>query len=273
MTRRPVAEDGHTFVAPADATRFATPYTPRSGESNLRFFGSGVRGDMTPGPVAFLAHIDEDIEVDSHFHNVDQFQLLFGGSDSYYQSRQMPKTLLQYSDAYTVYGPFGARSQEPMDYFTLRGAPSNVHGTMPGARDKLLYRGRRRQFLTLDPFLRGGDDPRSGEVMTDTLFSDDTDGLASYLVRFGPQAEFSPPEGELRTGRYTVVLKGEMRYDGRAFGPRSVGWSTGDAPQVTVQGGTKGAVVLFLYMPFPATPTVRLAELSNQSQQSQIRRQ
>jgi hypothetical protein len=261
MTVRPVTPNGHTFLTPQDATHFATPYTPRSGESNLRFFGSDTRGDMTPGPVAFLAHIDEDIQVDAHFHNVDQFQLLFGGSDSYYQRHPMPKALLHYSDAYTVYGPFGARSQEPMEYFTLRGGPSNLHGTMPGARDKLVYRGRRHQSMTLDPFLEGEDGPGDGKVTVDTLFTDDTDGLGCYLVRLGPAAEFTPPDGELRTGRYTVVLKGDMHYDGRVFGPRSVGWSTGEAPQVTVQGGQNGAVVCFFYMPFPATPLVRLAEL------------
>jgi hypothetical protein len=208
--------------------------------------------EIFPGPQAYLARVAAAGEVDSHFHKCDQFQVMFGAPGAFYQRTPISLALLHYSDAYSVYGPFGAGPEEDFFFYTLRAVQSTLHGAMPEMRDQLAYIGERQFRVELQPLL---DTPAPSDgVAVETLFGPFPDGLAAHLVRFAPGAEATPPAGELRTGRYTVGIEGEFEYDGRSYGPRSLGWSQGEIEDVTLTGGPTGAAVLFLHLPYPETP-------------------
>lgn len=53
------------------------------------------------------------------------------------------QVLVQYTDAFTTYGPFGSHGPDPLRFY-VPGAPGKVTGYMPGDRDKLVVRGMRR---------------------------------------------------------------------------------------------------------------------------------
>jgi hypothetical protein len=250
-------------IAPANGHIFQTldeavPVGNINSGSTQRYF-LGVKGQLLPGPEAFLARSAEGHETDSHFHRIDQFQIMFGAPGAYYQRSPLPCALLHYTDAYSVYGPFGAGPDAPMSFFTLRGTPSDIHASMPKDREHLLYRGDRHHQINLEPLL-SDPAPLDGATSLDILVPEEPDGLAAYLMRIGPgAAQVAPPKGELRTGRYTIVLEGELVCEGRSFGPKSVGWSTGETSEILFGAGPMGAAVALLHMPFPATPSVRLA--------------
>ena len=88
----------------------------------------------------------------------------------------------------------------------------------------------------------------------ETLIGPYPDGLAAYLVRFAPGAKAAPPAGELRTGRYTVGIDGEFDIDGQTYGEKSLGWSQGEIEDVVLTAGPAGAALLFLHLPYPASP-------------------
>jgi hypothetical protein len=251
-TAMPIApQTGHILQAPQDVPLVDF----KNGWLHTCFLG--VRKDPSSGPEAFLCDCPPGGGIDSHFHAIDQFQVMYGGPGTYYQRHELPKTLLHYADAYTVYGPFGAGPESGMRFFTLRPVASELHGGMPEHRADLLYRGERHFEYDLDKLLDEGA-PAKGEVTVDTLIEEKADGLAAYLLRIGAGAAATPPKGELRTGRYTVVLEGELSYEGRSFGPTSLGWSSGEIEEMALHGGPGGAAVLFLYLPYPSTASVRL---------------
>ena len=86
----------------------------------------------------------------AHFHEVDQFQVFFGGAGATYQRHEVPWAMLHYADAYTTYGPFQAGGST-LRFFTLRARPTLGTHYMPESRDKLVRRGRRTLHLALEP--------------------------------------------------------------------------------------------------------------------------
>lgn len=240
-----ITESGHLFQTLDD------------GESATRDGGSllvGRTGKVTfAGPQGYLARVAPTHSVGSHFHKVDQFQVMFGAPGAFYQRSQIPQVLLHYADAYSVYGPFGAGPDEEFFFYTLRAAQSTLHGAMPELRDQLLYKGERQFRFDLEPLLLAPA-PAAGSAEVNAVIEPHEDGLAAFLMRLAPGVKAEPPVGELGSGRYTVVLEGEIDYDGRSFGPKSLGWSQGEVEDVTLVGGPIGATVLFLHLPYPATP-------------------
>jgi hypothetical protein len=237
---------GHVFQTIDDAE------IVQGGDGAIHRSFLGAMRQLGAGPQAYLGDCVEGNEVDSHFHKIDQFQVMFGAPGAYYHRSPLPEVFLLYSDAYSVYGPFGAGPEAHLHVFTLRGTGTNFHGSMPRCRDELLYRGARQHRLDLGPLLAKGA-PAPDEVEVHAIVEPEPDGLAAYLMRIGPHTESAAPTGELRTGRYTVVLAGDIQYDGREFGPNSLGWSCGDAADLVLRGGFDGAVILFLHLPFPDT--------------------
>jgi hypothetical protein len=239
---------GHVFQTLDEAET-----VPNDEYTVQHFLRPGSEGDRRPQ--AFFVDAVPGHEVGAHFHPVDQFQLMYGGQGEHYQRHPIPRAFLHYTDAYTVYGPFGASPNAHFNFFTLRGERSALHGSMPANRDQYLYRGARRLEIDLEPFLDQPPAP-AGEVEVNALIDPQEDGLAAFLLCFGRDAVSAPPLGELRTGRYTVVLEGEVRWDGKELQPRSLGWTTGEVPDPVLEGGSNGAKVLFLHLPFPDTPAV-----------------
>jgi hypothetical protein len=221
---------------------------------------------MLPGPEAFLAYCAAGREIDSHFHRVDQFQVLFGVPGSYYQRHAIPKVYLHYADAFSVYGPFGTKGDVSMRFFTLRSSASDLHASMPKHRADLLYRGERQYQFDLDEYLEA-DVPNPGEVRLHTIINPESDGLAAYLVRIGARTDFTSPSVANSSGRYTCIIEGTLRHKDREFGPRSLGWSARGLPDLAASSGEDGCSFLSLHLPFPATQVVKLASLQNNAQQ------
>jgi hypothetical protein len=249
----PVLTDpGHLFQ------RIEEGSTATSDGGSLLF--GRVGKDAFPGPQGYLARAVPNRVVESHFHPVDQFQVMFGAPGAFYQRSAIPRVLVHYADAYSVYGPFGAGPDEELRFFTLRGEQSTLHGAMPEMRDRLLYRGERQHRVDIEPLLTAPL-PTTGATVH-TLFGPDPDGLAAYLMRLAAGATATPPVGEMRTGRYTVGIDGVFDVDGKSYTAQSLGWSHGEIDDVSLTAGPTGAAVLFLHLPYPASPVSHERALS-----------
>ena len=137
-----VTESGHLFQRLEEGVS-----ATRDGGSLL----VGKTGhDSFPGPQGYLARVAPTHDVGSHFHKVDQFQVMFGAPGAFYQ-RWRSRAFLHYTDAYSVYGPFGAGQEDEFFFFTLRAVQSTLHGAMPEMRDQLAYHGERQFRIDSSP--------------------------------------------------------------------------------------------------------------------------
>jgi hypothetical protein len=147
------------FIDPADADLRVRPAHGSGIEEHAmgrEYFGRSE--EVRAGPRGFLVErTPTESTVPAHFHSTDQFQVFFPSAGAWYQRQRIETPLLHYADAYLVYGPFGSGS-EPLCFFTLCPVASTITGYMPGARDKLIRRGRRHVKVDLAPRL--GQRPR-----------------------------------------------------------------------------------------------------------------
>jgi hypothetical protein len=233
---------------------------PREGSyATVReFFGRST--EVLPGPQGFLVEVvPPPSTFRAHFHSIDQFQLFFPAEGAWYQRQPIDSVILHYADAYATYGPFGTDTN-PMSFYTLRPAASELTGYMPGSREKLPYRGRRNLHTEVGSRL---EKPATvGESRLEILMEPEDDGLAAYLMTAGPSTlATTPPNPRHFGGQYFIVMTGALLCHGKQhpcggerFGERSVGWSGRAAPPVQLAAGPdSGFEVLVLRLPVPTT--------------------
>lgn len=198
-----------------------------------------------PGPQAFLVEVPRRGTTAAHFHTVDQFQLFFPSTGSWYQRHDVDSLMLHYVDAYVTYGPFGSRDHA-FDFYTLRAQSSVDVAFMPRERQKLLRRGRRNEHISLKDKLGTVVDPKSHQIRP--VLGPHNDGLAAYLLVAGANASVVPPLSRPNGGQYYCLLSGSIVMAGARYDARSVAWHDGDtAPNLHAADG--GFEMLLLQFP------------------------
>ena len=230
----------HDFFGMIDPFRPAETHTGWTSPSYSG--GSGI-----DGPEAFFIEAKVNVDEAAHFHDVDQFQLFFGSSGSYFQRQQITAVMAQYADAFTTYGPFGS-GEGGFRFYTLRGRPSALRAYMPQERDKLIHRGVRQKRVDLEPLLRQA----TPEVATiEPVWEEEPDGLAIYWIEIPPgQSVASPPAHG--AGQYQCVLAGTVHVDGQRLAPRSLGWVPGCETPISTRlqsSDSAASKVLVLQLP------------------------
>jgi hypothetical protein len=224
------------------------------GFSSYVFFGErDVEGG---GPQMYMNEVDPKVELAAHFHKVDQFQVFFGDPGARFARRQISPLTIHYTDAYSTYGPFNAAPDKPLLYATIRALSANYGGVMPGARDQLLYRGRRHFALPVEGW-QVETLPESGDIESVVVSPRDVDGLAVALWRLGPGAEKETALVEGTSGRSYLVAAGDLTFEGQSFTSRTLGWSEPDGDPFVIAAGHRGCSVLVMDFPFPSTPAAR----------------
>jgi hypothetical protein len=219
-------------------------------ESSVYFGARDVDG---PGPQIYINELDPGVELAAHFHKVDQFQVFFGGNGASFLRKPIPDLMVHYTDAFSTYGPFRAASDSRLAYATVRAHSSNFGGVMPGARDLLPYRGRRHTSFEVDSWTLDSI-PLSGRVEVDELLHDASDGLQVRLVRLGSQSSTMLELPSRTSGRSYCSVSGELDWQGRLLGVRTIGWSDAHAPNLELRAGPRGCSLLVLDFPAPPTP-------------------
>jgi hypothetical protein len=218
---------------------------PELGERGLtpsgefRVFNVFVPAD--PGdPQAYLVRsFSEHATVGSHFHEHPQFQV-FAEGDGTFQRHKVAAFTVHFTDAYSVYGPIIAGDQG-LSFFVLRAELDGGAHYMPGARDRLINRGRRNLSVVVDQ-----ERLRNEGVVT--LFADD-DGLFGEVCRGVAGESIALPDVSGSPGCYTLVLEGSATTDATVLARHSViHRADGDQPMNLV-AAADGASVLSLRFP------------------------
>lgn len=189
-----------------------------------------------------------------HFHGVDQFQVVVGGSGKLGQQCVGPVSL-HYTNRFTGYGPIEAGPQG-MSYYVLRPefAVSGSHYLhVPEERAKM-PRGGKRYFMADHLQVRGREAlktqmrPELQRLMS--VPDGDADaGLFADMLFLGPRMPYLGTDPKTGGGQVFLVLQGALEYDKQSLAaPASVAL-THDEAALTFHAGSEGLQILMLQYP------------------------
>ena len=198
-----------------------------TGEEHWRTDYIGQRAQaIAETPQAFLIEMSPNEVIVPHFHEVDQFQIFVAGGGSLGRDTHPVRPLaVHYADHHTGYGPITAGAQG-YSYYTLRARTDSgaVYLHKPGYREKLKPSRKRHHTatgitLSTEPVLL-----TRRETALEPLFENNgdagenngDDGLASWLLRIGPDMPVTGPDPSLTGGQYYLVVNGSLRINGQS---------------------------------------------------------
>jgi rubredoxin len=179
----------------------------------------------------------------AHYHEVDQFQVIFSGDGLMGKHRAGPG-YVHFSRAHTPYGPV-VWGEKGMDLLTIRPRPDSEGGPkfMPESKDRLRQTPR-------TPFQIGmvvNFPEAKGEVTIEALpgIKDDA-GLAADAITLKPGAQTLAPDPSKGGGQWILVMKGSIVHEGKTFPAFSVAEVRPEDPAMLLKAGSEGAHVLCL---------------------------
>jgi len=199
---------------------------------------------------AFRIDMSANMQLDSHFHIVDQFQIFMAGSGTIGRDNAAMITA-HYADHHTGYGPLIAGPQG-MSYLTLRSKTDAglVKLSTPNVRDQLKPTKRRHRVsapvtLSIPPVLAHIEGPIVQTVMEE---KEGDDGMTVKVIRLGAGQETLAPATEGTGGYYIIVMNGAIILEGDTYEPWSLIWvGEEDTPPIlkASDAGTEVMVSVF----------------------------
>jgi hypothetical protein len=218
----------------------------RKGGIGLRHDFFGQRGVVDKAPQAFLIERPyPNPVINPHFHDVDQFQVVVGGTGRIGKHKVKPMAF-HYADAYTPYGPI-IGEDDGIAFFTLRNCSSGGHWSMPGNKQHMPGRAGRNIAELFDTDISS---LREKEVKQEFLFQPYDDRLQVLAYYLGPNAETDsiPSDGG---GQYHLVGSGALLDGKRELPLHSLIRTERGEPSPYYNAGPEGASVLCMQFPAP----------------------
>jgi hypothetical protein len=200
---------------------------------------------------AFRIDMSANMQLDSHFHVVDQFQIFFAGSGTIGRHDAAMITA-HYADHHTGYGPLIAGDQG-MSYLTLRSKSDAglVKLSTPNIREQLKPTKRRQRVsspitLSIPPVLAHIEAPVIETIMEE---KEGDEGMAVKVIRLGANMDTPAPAIEGTGGYYIIVMNGAIEHEKETFEPWSLIWVGHDDAAPMLKAGEKGAEIMIAIFP------------------------
>jgi|SRR5688572_13315177 rubredoxin len=231
------------------------PDSPAS--TNFPFFRASI--EKPDAPTAFLAKYDAGDRSCTHYHAVDQFQILVAGKGQLGRHDVAPY-YVHFARAYTPYGPLHADEKTGWTFMTLRTRYDAGAQRLPGALPKLqAVRDRQPwQVTTSAVFPEAG----SGVSVQDVPDVRDDRGLFVKTLTMAPGTRTTAPAPAGGGGQYVIIVKGSLMHEGRERKALTVVFVKPEEDAFQVEAGPEGLDALVLNFPQAAT---QIAESSAQS--------
>jgi hypothetical protein len=161
-------------------------------------------------PMIYLVDQEPNSAIQTHFHQVDQYQVVIGGNGAMGREPLGPITV-HYTNAYTGYGPLASGSAG-LQYLTIRNRWDPGLRPLPEAKDELPPAGtvkqRQRTTKPAPPLssevLSALDAPQIREVMEEP-----ESGSRAWMLAI-PPAGSAPSPASVATDRVLVVCAGSL---------------------------------------------------------------
>jgi hypothetical protein len=161
-------------------------------------------------PMIYLVDQEPNSAIQTHFHQVDQYQVVIGGSGAMGREPLGPITV-HYTNAFTGYGPL-ASGPDGLQYLTIRNRWDPGLRPLPEARDELPPAGTVKQRQrTIKPA-----PPLSAEALGEMkaaqlreLMEEPESGSRAWMLAI-PPAGSAPSPASAATDRVLVVCSGSL---------------------------------------------------------------
>lgn len=208
--------------------------------------------DPECSPTSFLIEMPARLEIPSHFHRNNQFQVAVRGTGSL-GPHPLRSVTVHYAGAYTGYGPLRA-GEDGLWYFTLRPVMEAGAYYIDRPDDRAqMRRGPKRQ-TTSSPVSVSGMTARQTLSCPESelLFGGEGDGLLAQVYRLPPGGTVVGPAPRDSAGQFYVVLDGAMSTPDGALGEWEQLFLTADEAPWTITAADAGLEVLLLQFPSKA---------------------
>lgn len=206
-------------------------------------------------PQAFLVENTPHRHLRTHFHDVDQFQVITQGGGTLGRHAVRPYAV-HFSRALTPYGPIQA-NEAGIAWLTLR-ARRDADGAqfIPEKREKLAQAGPRHpwQVSEIAQFV----DPVGDVALNPLPGIHDERGLAAYALRMKPNATCRLPDPAGTGGQYLVAVAGSLVRDARTQRALAIGYVAPEEPALQIQAGPDGLDALILAFPRHDAPVAAI---------------
>jgi len=211
--------------------------------TNYPFFRSTA--DAPDGPMAFLAQYDPGERSCTHYHQVDQFQILVKGKGQFGRHAVAPY-YVHFARAYTPYGPLNADEKTGWTFMTLRAQFDPGAQRLPGALGKLKESNRKPWQVTVPASFpaRG-----TGIAVQDVAEVSDDQGLFVKTLTMAPGASMTAPAAAGGSGQYVIAVGGSLVHEGKERKAITVVFVKPDEPAFRIQAGPQGLEALILNFP------------------------
>jgi hypothetical protein len=158
----------------------------------------------------YLVDQEPNSAIQMHFHQVDQFQIVIGGSGAMGNLPLAPVTV-HYTNAYTGYGPL-ASGPDGLQYLTIRNQWDPGLRPLPESRDELPVAGtvKQRQRTTAPlPALSADELAALDAPLLRQLMEEPDSGSMAWMLAIPPGASAVSP-AKRETDRALVVCSGSL---------------------------------------------------------------
>jgi rubredoxin len=216
----------------------------RPASTNYPFFRAAP--DTPDAPTAFLAQYDPGDHSCTHFHEVDQFQILVKGKGTLGRHHVEPY-YVHFARAYTPYGPLHADDETGWTFMTLRTRYDPGAQRLPGALPKLQQVRTRKpwQVTSMAQFAARG----TGVSIQENTDIKDERGLYVRTVTMAPGTSLVSPSPAEGAGQYIVAVKGALVHENRAREALAVVFNAPQEAPFRIQAGDEGLQALIVNFP------------------------
>jgi rubredoxin len=239
------------------------------GVAQTRFFGFRDNPDL---PYAQLNCEDPGRVTGTHFHIVDQFQVVVSGKGTLGRHHLAPYGV-HFTRAYTPYGPLKSDPSTGFEFLVMRAHPDPGSQHLPMALDKLMQVPDRQPWqisrqLSFPAPLLGA---TSADVLLQTdPYIKDEQGLAAYTLVMKPNARTYAPDTSAGDGQYLVVVKGSLLLDNKEHKSLALAFVRPDEGPFQICAGDEGLEAIVLNFPRPLTRAASEAALTQSTFGSKI---
>ncbi|MGE3536584.1 MAG: pentapeptide repeat-containing protein [Candidatus Tectimicrobiota bacterium] len=198
-------------------------------------------------PMALCVEQEPCGTIPSHFHTVNQFQVVIEGEGTL-GKRPLQPWSVHYTNGYTGYGPLCA-GPAGMTFVSLRNRFDAGALYFP-AGQSFMKPAPKRHYLAA-PLLRHSAAAlqRLPQTTCEPLLAPEDDGLAAWWLRLGPHMELSAPDPAQGGGHYLLVAGGSLLHDGVAWNPLTCLYVAADTGPYRLRSAAEGLEVLLLQFP------------------------